>query len=345
MKSTKFLLSEDIEKTFFSYLIPAVFGMLGTSLYVLGDTMIVGRFLGAQGLAALNISIPVINLFTGMGLLFGVGGATCISINKGRDDNEKNNKIFTTSMLLAFLTGILFFIFRVFFIDEFVLFMGATENTFSMAKDYLGIMLIFSGAFIINAALNTFVRNDGSPKIAMASMLISSIFNVILDYIFIVTLGLGLWGGALATVLSPILGIMILSLHFIRKKNSIKITRIKLRMSIISRITSNGFSSLIIELSIGLSIFAFNLVILGLTGDIGVSAYSIIANLSLIFTQILAGVGQAIQPIVSINYGAKLYDRSESALRLGLKTSLILGAIFFAMASLIPEQMASIFIT
>lgn len=157
----------EIRSTFFKYLIPSIGGMLGISLYVLGDTMIVGRALGSQGLAALNISIPLINVFNGIGLLFGIGGSTAISISRGREKYKDINTVFSSSMIMALLIGIILTLIRVFFLDKLVYFLGASNETFQMAKDYLGILMSFSIMFLLNSSLTVFVRNDGSPRLAM----------------------------------------------------------------------------------------------------------------------------------------------------------------------------------
>lgn len=343
MKREVDLLNLDIRKIFFKYLVPSVGGMMGISLYVLGDTMIVGRALGSQGLAALNISIPIINVFNGLGLLFGIGGATALSVDRGQNKNKKVNDIFTKSIILAILFGLMLTIGRIFFLDKLVSFLGASPDTYQMSKDYLGVLMYFSIPFVLNSALTVFVRNDGAPKLAMIAMLSGSIVNVILDYIFIFIFKWGMWGGALATGLSPILGIIILSIHFIMKKNNLKLTIPKIELKTLRRILSNGGSSFVIEISAGIVIFAFNQSILGLTGDIGVSAYSIIANLSLIFTAIFIGVGQAIQPIVSYNFGAGRLDRVYESVRFGIYTSLGLGMLFYSIGLFFPEFLVSIF--
>ncbi|NLL64191.1 MAG: MATE family efflux transporter [Clostridiaceae bacterium] len=318
--------------------------MLGTSLYVLGDTMIVGRGLGTQGLAALNLSIPIINVFTGLGLLCGIGGATALSVDRGKGKKDGLNGIFTKSLMLALIAGFILTLVRVFFLDGFVSFLGASGNTFSLAKDYLGVLMAFATPFVLNTTLMIFVRNDGAPKLAMVSMLVGAVMNILLDYIFIIKFNWQMWGGALATGLAPVFGLVILSTHFIRKQNRIKIERPEGDWVKYRRIIHNGIPSFIIELSAGIVIFAFNLRLLGLAGDLAVSTYSIIANLSLIATAIFTGVGQGIQPIVSTNYGARRMDRALNTIRLATLTSLILGILFFIAGVIFPEHLIGIFV-
>lgn len=337
------LLKGDIKKLFFKYLIPSVGGMLGVSLYVLGDTMIVGRGIGSNGLAALNISIPMINVLHGLGLLFGMGASTAISISRGRDDDGEVDNLFTTAMFFSLLTGLIFLIVRLFFLEDLALILGASSETFEMSTNYLAIILTFAPIFLLNYTLNVLVRNDGNPRLSMYGMLTGSIMNVILDYVFVIIFGWGMAGAAIATSISPMLGLTILSFHFIQNKNKMNFTKIKIKIQNLLRIISNGFASFIIEISAGFVIFAFNIVILDLAGDIGVSAYSVIANLSLIATAIFTGIGQSIQPIVSVNYGAGKMKRVYRSGQLAIYSSFILGAIFYAIGFIFPEFLVSIF--
>lgn len=337
------LLETNMTKIFFKYLIPSVGGMLGVSLYVLGDTMIVGRGIGSTGLAALNISIPMINVFHGLGLLFGMGASTAISISRGKGDEKQVNNIFSIAILVSLLIGLCITLVRVFFLDELSLFLGASKNTFEMSTGYLGILMTFSPLFILNYALNVLVRNDGNPNLSMWAMLTGTIVNVILDYIFIFIFKWGMKGAALATCMSPLLSLFIQSFHFIMGKNKMRLVRIKAKFKVLKRIVANGFASFVIEFSSGIVIFIFNKVILGITGDIGVSAYSIIANLSLIATAIFTGVGQSIQPIISVNFGAEKMDRVYKAGKFAIYTSTIIGIIFYLSGLLVPEFLVSIF--
>lgn len=343
LKSIAEILDKDIRKIFWSYLIPSVGGMLGISLYVLGDTMIVGRGLGSQGLAALNISIPLINVFAGFGLLLGIGGATALSVSRGRGKGKKLNLIFTKSIVMSLVVGVALTLIRIFFLEKLCYFLGASEATLEMAKAYLGVLMSFSIPFLLNTTLTIFVRNDGAPELAMWSMLTGSILNVVLDYVFIFIFGWGMAGGALAIGLAPLTGLLILSTHFLRKQNTIKLVRLQLRPKIIGRIIANGGASFIIELSAGIVIFAFNRVILGLAGDLGVSAYSIVANLSLICAAIFAGIGQGVQPIVSVNYGAGKTERIYEAASLGLYVASGLGLVFYLIGLAFPEYLVSLF--
>jgi putative MATE family efflux protein len=308
-------LKDDIKKLFIRYLVPCISGTLATSLYILFDTIFVGQGVGSIGLAALNIAIPMYNVLFAIGLLLGVGGATALSVSIGQKKFDKLNDIFTYSVGIAFMIGVLITAFGSIFIDELSYALGATNENFQLVKEYLRVILAFSISFILVNTLSVFIRNDKAPRLAMVSTILGSITNVILDAVFIFIFHWGMAGAAIATVISSVLSLFILVyFHFIRGNTKLRLVRIEAQMPLIKRIVLNGTPSFVIEVSAGIVIFAFNTVLNRITGTIGISAYSIIANISLICASIFAGISQASQPIISINYGAGKLDRVNKVL-------------------------------
>lgn len=328
---------------FRSYLMPSILGMLGTALYVLGDTMVVGRGLGRDGLAALNLSIPMINIMTGLGLLLGIGGSSLISISRGERREHEARRYFSSALILTGIVAIAFFtLTQVAFEPLLALLVGSSDQA-AGARDYLGVILRFSPCFILFASLNVMVRNDGGPRRSMLAMLVSSAFNVILDFILIFPFQLGLRGGALATGLAQLVGLGILLTHFACPQ-TLRPARPARLAGRFRRIATTGFPSLLIEWSQGLAIFAFNVVILRLRGDLGVSSYGIVANLSLIFTAVLIGVSHGIQPLISYTFGARAFGLKRFYAKYARTFALVSGIAFAVVGQLFPRQLASIFV-
>ena len=345
LKNKSDLLHGDIKKVFWSYLLPSVGGMLGISLYVLGDTLLVGRGLGSSGLAALNLSIPIMNIYSGLGFMFGVGAATIVSVLRGQSRDNETHAVFTASFFIVVILGLLISFFGLMYLEEFALFMGAADSEIlRMSMAYLRPMFMASLFFVLNAFFIIFLRNDHAPRLVMVAMLTSSVSNVILDYVFIFIFDMGMFGAGLATAMSPVISLVIMSSHFLRKKNTIHFARFKFRVSTLKRMVLNGIPSFIIESMAGVVIFVFNLAILRIEGNLGVSAYSIVANLSLFVAAIFNGVGQAIQPIISVNYGAGFKKRIKKLTRLAMMVSLTLGLVFFVFGFFFPHHLTLIFI-
>lgn len=337
------LLNGDIKKIYYRYLINSVLGMLSVSFCILVDTMFIGRGIGSAGLAALNICIPIFNVFNGIGLLFGMGGATALSISIGKGEIEESRAVFTQTLTVAIITGITISILGSLFKEKIGYILGADDTTIVMVKQYLSGVLFLSFSYVMAHTIASFVRNDHNPRLAMIATATGGILNIILDYIFIFEFKLGMLGAALATSIASLVNVTILCTHFSTKKCSLKFMKFKFKFERMLRILSNGAPSFIIELSSGIIIFIFNLALLEMIGDIGVSSYSIIANVALVVAAIFTGVAQAIQPIISINYGASQYERVEVVKRMALLTAFIIGTLFYIGGILFPESIVGIF--
>lgn len=340
---TNLLVKGNINNIFYKYLFNSVLGMLAVSFCILIDTMFIGRGIGSEGLAALNICIPIFNVFNGIGLLFGMGGATALSISKGKGKPNEAIEVFNQTILLALILGILTSILGVVFTEKIAYMLGADKNTIYLVREYLDGVLFLSFSYILSHTIASFVRNDNNPKLAMIATTTGGTLNIILDYIFIFNLGIGMKGAALATSISSIVNVLILSTHFFNNRCTLKFKKFNFSLERLFRVLGNGAPSFIIELSSGIVIFIFNLALLEIIGDIGVSAYSIIANISLIAASIFTGIAQATQPIISINFGANEYDRVEKVRKKAITVAFIIGTVFYISGLLFPTKLVNIF--
>lgn len=336
---------QSIFKTFVRYVSLNVIGMIGLSCYILADTVFIANGVGKDGLTALNLVLPIFSLLNAIGLMLGMGGATRYTILRSNENENEANRAFTqtilfTAIIVAILTIIgFFFSFR---ISEIL---GADETIKPMSGSYLRIILMFSTAFLFNNVLICFVRNDGNPRLSMTAMLVGSFSNIFLDYIFIYPLGLGMFGAAIATGLSPIISIGTLSIHFLRKKNNLKFVPTTLKLDIILRILSLGLPTFVTELSSGIIMLCFNIEILHLAGNTGVAAYGIIANIALTVVAMFTGIGQGIQPLLSSSYGAGKTHHVKSIYRWAASLAFIFGFIFYIFSLIYPEPIVYIFNT
>lgn len=291
-------------KEFVRYALWNILGMIGISCYILADTFFVSKGLGTAGLAALNLAIPVYSFIHGSGMMLGMGAATRYTIYQSQGQKKQANTIFTTVIYLGVAFTIFYFLIGIFLAEPIAEILGADEQTFSMTYTYLRVLLLFSPAFLFHDILLCFVRNDGQPKLSMAAMVTGSLSNILLDYVFIFPLQMGIFGAVLATSMAPIIGISVLSRHWWKKRNRFHLIRIKIHKENVSRILILGFPSFIAELSSGIVIIVFNMIILGLQGNIGVAAYGVIANLSLVVVSLYTGLSQGVQPLISRAYGS-----------------------------------------
>ncbi len=320
-----------------------VLGMLGLSCYILADTFFVAKGLGSNGLAALNLAIPVYSLIHGTGLMLAMGGATRFSILKSQNTGDRKNQVFTQTAVLSACFAMLFVLAGLVGTEAVTTFLGADGAVYEMCQIYLKVLLLFSPAFLADDLLLCFVRNDGNPQLAMAAMLGGSFSNIILDYVFIFQYKMGIFGAVLATGLAPLIGIAIQSVHFICRKNTFHLVKMKMSVRNSLQLMAGGLPSLVGELSSGIVIAVFNIIMLSLQGNTGVAAYGVIANLSLVVISVFSGIAQGIQPIISRYYGAGEYGRIQSVYRYAVMTAAMLSAFIYTGTFFKAGQIAALF--
>lgn len=317
--------------------------MIGLSCYILADTFFVSKGLGANGITALNLAIPIYSFIHGSGLMIGMGGATKYSILKSQNKIEDANRVFSNAVFLTILFAISFFFMGVFFSGGITRLLGADEVVYRMCKTYLQVILLFAPMFLFNNVLLCFVRNEGAPQLTMMAMLIGSFSNIILDYVFIFPCNMGIFGAVLATGVAPIISMLVLLKFFIKKQNGFHFIKCKIVGDYVMSTIFGGLPSLITEVSSGIVIIIFNSIILRLTGNIGVAAYGIIANISLVIISIYTGIAQGIQPIISKNYGTGNKDSIKAILRYALIIMVLLSVVIYAVIFFGASPIASIF--
>ena len=341
---TNRLLTEPVSKIFFRYLMPAIMANMVTSIYILADTIIIGKGIGADAMAALNIILPLFNIFFGTGLLFGVGGSVLMSIARGGGDEKLGRCYFTLSILLNAITCLLLTAILYIYMEPIVYMLGGTSVTMPYIRDYAPYVILGLSAFSFSSFLQTFVRNDGAPKLAMVAVVSGGIFNVILDIVFVFPLKLGMMGASIASVLGALCTIVILLFHFASKTNALKFSLESVSFDMIGRIFKNGFTSFLVDITSGIVIFIFNIELLKCAGDTGVAMYGVICNSAIIVICLCNGINQAAQPILSTNYGAGLHNRIDHVRNLGMKTALVICSIPTILGLLIPNLFTYIFL-
>lgn len=332
-----------ILREFTKYAALNVLGMLGLSFYILADTFFISLGLGANGLTALNLALPVYSCIHGCGLMLGMGGATRYTILKSREETEGAKKIFTQTLLLALGFMLVFVLTGIFASDQLALALGADSAVFEMTKTYLKVILLFSPAFLLNQILLCFVRNHGNPRLSMFAMLGGSLSNVVLDYLFIFPMDMGIFGAVLATGFAPLISMMILSPYLLRQRAVFTPVKAGITLKHSLRTLSSGLPSLIAEISSGIVILVFNSILLRLQGNTGVAAYGVIANLSLVVLSVYTGISQGMQPLLSRNYGAGLRDNVKRISRYGRVTVLGASLIFYTLIFFFADPITGIF--
>lgn len=328
---------------YFKYVSLNVLGMAALSCYILADTFFVSRGLGADGLTALNLAIPVFNLVNGTGLMLGVGGGAKYAVSKSRGDSNAQNKVFTNTLFLAAVFSAVFLAAGIFFSKSITAALGADSAVFNMTNTYLKVILLFSPAFILNNIFIAFIRNDGDPKLSMAGMITGSLSNVLLDYIFIFPLDMGIFGAVFATGLSPVISMCVLSMHKIKRKNDFHIVKTPPAPKLGGNICALGIPSLVSELSSGIVIIVFNTIILNIAGNTGVAAYGVVTNISLVVIAVYTGAAQGMQPLVSEAHGRGDGKSELKFFKYAVITVFVICAVIYPVVFFFSEQIAAVF--
>lgn len=329
------------------YAVPGIIAMTASSLYNMVDSIFIGHIPGEGALAISGIAVtfPIMNLGTAIGTLVGVGASTLVSMLLGQKNYVTANKVLPNVVTLNVVLGALFSILVLAFLKPVLYFFGASDAIYPYARDY---MLIILAGFIITHlyfGLNSLIRATGNPRLAMGLTLFTVISNAILDPIFIFTLGLGVKGAALATVLCQTISLVYSIVYFSSGKSVLRFGK---------RIF--GFSAKIARTSLGIGLGPFlmnsaaclvamfiNQQLRQYGGDLAIGAYGIINRISFLFLMIVMGLNQGMQPIASYNFGAGKGMRVKAVYRLTVAWATAVCIVGFIICELFPGAAVSAF--
>ena len=287
-------------KRFTKYVTQSVAGMIGISVYVLADTFFISVYSGADGLAVLNLILPVYGLIYAIGAMIGIGSDTRYAISRAKGENTEH--YFVQSVTWSILVAVPFMLIGIFIPDKALALLGADAGLIGLGRNYVRIILIATPFFMSNYTFTAFARNDGAPSIAMIGSISGSIFNIIFDYIFMFPVGLGFSGAGLATAICPIVTMSVCTIHYRSSRNHVGFHWKKPSFRHLISCCQLGVSAFVGELSSSVIAIVFNFLILGIAGNVGVAAYGVVANLSIVAFAIFNGLAQGAQPLISESY-------------------------------------------
>lgn len=337
------LLKDNLKKLYLRFLIPSLGSAMVMSIYTLTDAIVIGKGVGADALAALSITTPLLCILMSMGILFGVGGSVQMSVHRGTGNYQKANRFFTLSFATLAVISLLLWILYGFGISKLLHLMGANDTLFPYALAYMRYINIFLPIAVFSNYFAIFVRADEDPNRAMAGVLLGGIVNIVLDIVFVFPLQMGIGGAALASAIGMVIQVLVGISHFFSPKNKLKFIRPKHTFSSIAQIIGNGIPSFFNEFANGFIVLLFNIQILKYCGESALSVYSVISNCVILFNSLFTGVGQSIQPIIATNYGAGKWERIHGVQKMAFLTIILLGLLFSLSGIVFPNGVCSIF--
>ncbi len=341
------LINGNIKKIYFRYLLAAFGSAMIVSIYSIVDMAVVGQYQGPNGTAALAVVAPIWNIIYSLGLFMGVGGSILFSAIRGKKeaDQKDANQYFTISLIGAIVLSILSSLAIVFFEKPILTFFGASEEEIlSLAIEYLKPIRFVLPLFLFNQYLAAYLRNDNDPLLTTLGVLSGGIFNVVGDIVFTFTLDMGIFGAGLATAIGSGISFVVMMVHFFRKKNTLKIVPFDHFFKKVAKISETGFSTFFVDAAMGILTVLFNRQIMKYLGSDALAVYGPIITISTFVQCCAYSVGQASQPIISINYGSNKSSRIKETLKYSLITASAF-ALFWAVLSLsVPNLYVKVFI-
>ena len=342
--------SKSISRLLVQYSVPAIIASVATSLYNIIDSIFIGRGVGPMAIAGLAITFPMMNLVVAFCTLIAAGGATITSIFMGQKNIPRATDVVNNVMVLCLINSVVFGGLSLIFLDDILLFFGATEETISYAREFMTIILYGTPITYVFIGLNNLMRATGYPKKAMISALISVGVNIILAPIFIFKLKWGIAGAALATLCGQSVAFVWVLIHFFSKSSFIHFQRNNrwFTPAIIKRIYAIGLSPFLMNVCACVVVVFINKALLdtaGSAGNMAVGAYGIINRTTMFFVMIVFGVTQGMQPILGFNFGANNWDRVKRTLKLGMLCGFTITTLGFILTECFPNTISRLFTT
>ena len=339
--------TQPIGKLLIRQAVPASIGILVMSLNILIDTIFVGQWIGPTAIAAINVVLPVSFFIAALGMAIGIGGSSIISRALGANQTEKALKTFGNQITLTLVITVSMAIIGLIFSDSFILSFGGKGNIFDPAKIYY-IIVLYGVPFLALCMMgNTVIRAEGKPKFAMYAMMIPSVSNLLMDYIFINLLGYGMEGAAWATTISYVFCFIYILWFFLSKHSEIKINlhHFGLNFPIVKEIGSLGFVTLARQAVVSITYLFMNNILFDLGGEVSVTSYAIVGRMLMFALFPVLGITQGFLPIAGYNYGAHNYNRVRQTINKAIKYASILATLVFIVLILFPEAITKMFTT
>ena len=339
--------TEPIGQLLVKQAVPASIGILVMSLNILVDSIFVGNWIGSIAIAAINVVLPVSFFIGALGMAIGIGGSSIISRALGADNKTKALQTFGNQITLTLLVTITMVVLGLTFVDDLIPAFGGKGAIFDPAKIYY-IIVVCGVPFLALCMMgNTVIRAEGKPKFAMIAMIIPSVGNLVMDYLFIYVFDWGMAGAAWATTIGYVLCFAYVLYFFISKHSELKVTwpHFKLKTNILKEIGSLGFVTLARQAVVSIIYLLMNNILFALGGEAMVAVYAIIGRMLMFALFPVFGVTQGFLPIAGYNYGAHKYERVRESIFTAIKYAALLATLVFIGLMIFPAEIASLFLS
>ena len=339
------LSGKSLKHDFVRFVSATVASLMLFSLYSMVDGLMVSIGVNEYAMSAVNLSLPFTNALFSIAVLFGVGSSTLIAIYIAQDKRHEADTLFSQNFTTLLVIGVLATTLVFVFLEPFAILLGADEITLDYVKEYLIGIAPFSVCFLVSYNLEVLVKTDGYPRYALFTVITGCLTNCVLDYVAIFWLNMGVFGAAAATGISQLVTCVLYLIHFFSKKCTFHLRKFHFDQHLYARILSIGLADGVTELCTGLMIFLFNHTVLRCIGTDGVVTYTVIAYVNTVVINLMVGISQGSQPLVSFHYGKGEHDQCQKLLRYGLTTVCIIAPLLFLCVYFFAPQIVSAYLS
>ena len=336
---------KSLRSDFVRFVTASAASLMVFSLYSMVDGLLVSLGVNEYAMSAVNLAIPYTNALFSLAVMFAVGSSTIIAIFLAQNRKDEADGLFSQNFFLLLGVGVLISVVVLVFREQFAKLLGADEVTLEYVKQYLLGLAPFSACFIISYNLEVLIKTDGYPKLAVITVTTGAVANCILDYIAIFWLDMGVFGAAVATGASQLLTCVMYLAHFFGPKCTFRLKKFKFDPRIYKRLIPIGLSDGVTELCNGLMILIFNRTVQKYLGADGLVTYTVIAYMNTIVINLMMGISQGSQPLVSYRYGKCDNTSCKKLLGFGLKTALLFGAVCLGGLYLFAPQIVGAYLS
>lgn len=345
MRGNMDLLRDDVRKTYRRYLAAAFGSSFISTIYSFVDMIVVGQYQGPSGTAALALISPVWNIIFSLGMLFGIGGSVHFGMLRGEKDNVPGteNRYFTSALYVTGTLSALIMTVLLCFDGAIFRALGAEGELLTLALDYFRPVRFAVPCYMLGQVVAAFLRNDNDPGLATAAVLIGGLFNVFGDCYFTFVLDMGLFGAGLATAIGSALTLAIMLTHFFKRENTLRLVPIRQLSGTVGRMIETGFSAFFADLAMGIVTALLNRGIVRYAGTDALAVYGVIVYVGTCAQCSAYSVGQAAQPLFSINFGARKWDRIRRTQTCAIRSVIVFSLFWTGVSMAFPEQIVRIF--
>lgn len=343
LEREKLLLTGEIPRLFMKYALPGVAGLLFLGIQSVIDGIVLGRFVGANALASVNLVLPCYSLISAFAIVMGIGGQTLVSISLGRGDKQEANNALRS--VFVFLLGMSVVVSLVIFLSagKIASFLGANEVLLPDAVHYIRALVPFFPLLCAMFFSDYIIKAMGHPLYATSVMGMTVVLNIVLDLVFVAVLGWGVMGAGLATGIAFTMGACFNVPRLFSCHEVVAVQRGRYDRRLVWNAFYNGSSEGMSELSVAITVFLFNITMMRYLGESGVAAFTVINYILFIGTTVFLGISDGIIPIIGYNYGARKQERIKSILKLAARTNSLIGIGLFLLLLLFGEQVIGLF--